>query len=124
MGLIHENALNTERLSLFHINIRSIRRNFSRLTNLLASINNKFPIIGISETWLQDSPHTVDIKGYNFVHNYWPDRSGGGVGLYLTTELEYKFRNDLVFPNQMRVESLFVEITNVKGKNIIVGIVL
>ena len=122
-GLIHENALNTEGLSLFHINIRSIRCNFSRLTNLLSSINNKFSIIGISETWLQDSSHTVDIEGYNFVHNYRPDRSGGGVGLYLTTELEYKFRNDLTFPSQTSVESLFVEITNVKGKNIIVGIV-
>ena len=72
-GFLHENALNTEGLSLFHINIRSIRRNFSRLTNLLASINNKFSIIGISETWLQDSSHTVDIEGYNFVHNYRPD---------------------------------------------------
>ena len=31
-GLIHENASNTEGLSLFHINNRNIRCNFSRLT--------------------------------------------------------------------------------------------
>ena len=34
-GFIHENALNTEGLSLFHINIRSIRCNFSTLTIFL-----------------------------------------------------------------------------------------
>ena len=40
-----------------HLNIRSI---------FLERLKIKFPIIGISETWLDDSFHCVDIPGYNF----------------------------------------------------------
>jgi hypothetical protein len=51
------------------------------------------------------------------------DMSGGGVGLYLTTELDYKLRNEFAFPDQLNIESLFIEIISVEGKNSIVGIV-
>ena len=122
--IIQDKFAYSEDLSFLHLNIRSLGRNFDNLTNLLSLINHKFSIIGISETWLQDSVHTVDINEYNFVHNYQNDRSGGGIGLYLSLDLEYKLHNDLTFPEQSCVESLFVEITtNSKGKNIIVGTV-
>ena len=88
----------------------------------MAEINAKFSVIGISETWLQDISHTVDIDGYNFVHNHRPDRTGGGVGLYLTSELVYKTRNDLKLLDQQCAESLFIEICRPKEKNVIVGI--
>ena len=121
--MLQDKFCNCENLSLIHFNIRSIGRNFENLTTLLHSINNTFSIIGVSETWLRDSSHSVDMNGYNFVHNYPSDRPGGGVGLYLSSDLQYKFRNDLGFPEQSCVESLFIEIVNSKGKNIIVGIV-
>ena len=57
------------------------------------------------------------------MHSYRSDRSGVGVGLYLTTELDYKLRNDFAFPDQLNIESLFIEIISVEGKNSIVGIV-
>ena len=57
---------------------------------MMAEIKAKFSVIGISEMWLQDISHTVDINGYNFVHNHRSDRTGGGVGLYKTSELVYK----------------------------------
>jgi hypothetical protein len=51
---LHEVFLITPtRLSLIHLNIRSLGRNFNSLTNLLVSINHTFSVIGISETWLQ-----------------------------------------------------------------------
>ena len=92
------------------------------MQQLLASINNIFSVIGISETWLQDSTHHVDINGYNFEHICWTDKAGGGVGLYITSVLEYKIRDDLCFDNALTVESLFVEIVNPEGKNTIVGV--
>ena len=121
--MLQDHFCNCENLSLIHFNIRSIGRNFENLTTLLHSINNTFSIIGVSETWLRDSSHSVDMNGYNCVHNYRSDRPGGGVGLYLSSDLQYKFRNDLGFPEQSCVESLFIEIVNSKGENIIVGIV-
>ena len=81
-----------------------------------------FSVIGISETWLQDSTHHVDINGYNFEHICRTDKAGGGVGLYITSVLEYKIRDDLCFDNALTVESLFVEIVNPEGKNTIVGV--
>lgn len=79
----------SDNLSFFHLNIRSLSRNWDSLTNVLANLNTKFSIIGISETWLQTLTHSVDIDDYTFIHNYrsGPNRSGGGVGLYVASEL-------------------------------------
>ena len=105
-------------LSFLHLNIRSLSRNLCGLTNLLAGVKNNFSVI---ETWLQNSSHSVDIDGYTFVHNHRPDKAGGGVGLYITSELEFKLRDDLTIAECF--ESLFIEICRSRGKNIIVGAV-
>ena len=63
--------------SLLHLNIRSLNRSFDNLVNFLASITSKFSVIGISETWLADSDHIVDIDS----------RTGGGVGMYLDVDI-------------------------------------
>ena len=115
---------NTQCLSFLHLNIRNLSHNIDSLTNMMTEINAKFSVIGISETWLQDISRTVDIDGYNFVHNHRSDRTGGGVGLYLTSELVYKTRNDLKLLDQQCAESLFIEICRPKEKNVIVGIIL
>ena len=100
-----------------HLNIRSLNCNLNSLQNLLARINNPFSVIGISETWLQNSLHQVDINGNNFEHNYRSNRTGGGVGMYIASTLDYKIRYDLCFENTEIAESLFIEIANPKGKN-------
>ena len=67
--------------------------------------------------YFTESKFNCDIKGYNFVHNYRKDKTGGGVGLYLDSTLEFKTRYDLAF-NDSRIESLFVEICRPRTKNI------
>ena len=72
--------INSNCSSFFHLNIRSLLRSFGNLTNLFANIKTKFSFsIGITETWLRDKEHTVDIGGYNFVHNRRTNKAGGGV---------------------------------------------
>ena len=83
----------------------------------------KFPIIGISETWLDDCYHFSDIAGYNFLHKPRVNRIGGGVGFYIGEHLNYKDLHDLAFPEDKSAESLSVEINRIKEKNIIVGII-
>ena len=61
---------NTQCLSFLHLNIRNLSRNIDSLTNMMAEINAKFSVVGISETWLQDVSPPVDIDGSNFVHNH------------------------------------------------------
>ena len=70
----------------------------------------KFPIIGISDTWLDDCYHFSDIAGYNFLHKPRINCIGGGVGLYIGEYLNYKERHDIAFPEDKYAESLFVEI--------------
>ena len=113
--------LNSNCLSLLHLNIRSLTRNIDNLDLFLSNITKKFTVIGISETWLQTSDHNCDIMGYNFVHSHRKNKTGGGVGLYLDSALEFITRSDLSF-NDSRIESLFVEICRPRSKNIL-GIV-
>lgn len=120
LSLNHDNF--TSSLSLLHLNIRSIVNKLGKFCNFLGGLNIKFPIIGISETWLEDSYHNSDISGYKFMHNYRDGRTGGGVGLYLADYLNCKLRPDMVFSNNW-AESLFVEIIREKEKNVIVGVI-
>ena len=110
-------------LSLLHLNIRSLHRNLDSLITLLKNVELRFSFIGITETWLRDSSLHTDISGYNFVHNPRKDRTGGGVGLYLADNFDFKCRPELVFSCTECAESLFVEINRPKEKNIIVGVV-
>ena len=123
-NLLLNSSQNTSHyLSFMHLNIRSLNCNLNSLQNLLARINNPFSVIGISETWLQNSLHQLDINGYNFEHNYRSNRTGGGVGMYIASTLDYKIRYDLCFENTEIAESLFIEIANPKGKNYVMGVI-
>ena len=84
-------------LSLLHLNIHSLHRNLDSLITLLKNVELRFSFIGITDTWLRDSPLHTDISGYNFVHNPRKDRTGGGVGLYLADNFDFKCQPDLVF---------------------------
>ena len=111
-------------IAFFHLDIRCLSRSFGNLTNLFANIKTKFSIsIDITETWLRDKEHTIEIGGYHFVQNCRTNKAGGGVGLYLKSEFEYKIRVDLTFHDMACVESVFVEISRPKGENIIVGVI-
>ena len=105
------------------MSIRSLSNKFERPSNFLGQVRVKFPIIGISETWLDDCYHFSDIAGYNFLHKPRVNRIGGGVGLYIGEHLNYKDLHDLAFPEDKSAESLSVEINRIKEKNIIVGII-
>ena len=105
------------KLSVLHLNIRSINKNFSELTDLLQTVDYQFQVIGLSETWLNDYSHSVS------VHSHRKNRQGGGVGLYLASSFDYKVRQNLKFENSETTDSLFVEVTVPKGKNIIIGVV-
>ena len=113
---------NENDFSLLHLNIRSISNKICRFINFLGSINHTFSVIGITETWLQDSDHSCDIPGYNFIHNHRPDRSGGGVGLFIRDHLDFKERADLSIQGDS-AETFFVEINRTNEKNMVIGVV-
>ena len=118
--LSSEDSRICDSFSLLHLNIRSLQCNASKLTDLLSNVNLKFSLIGISETWLNDSLSSVDIDGYRFVHKSRENRSGGGVGLHVSSNLNFKFRCDLDFSLPNVAESLFIEIVK---PDIVTGVI-
>ena len=91
-------------MSLLHLNIRSVSHNLNSLTDLLSNLNIKFSFIGISETWLSDSSNSTDIEGYKFLHKHKQNKAGGGVGQFVSNDLEFKHREDLSISNVDIVE--------------------
>jgi hypothetical protein len=58
-----------------HVNSRSLRCNLNRLTDLLFSLELQFSVIGVTETWLNDSSaQLVNIDGLILFQNV--DRIG------------------------------------------------
>ena len=113
----------SDSFSLLHLNIPSLQCNANKLTDLLSNVNLKFSLVGISETWLNDSSSSVDINGYSFLHKSRENRSGGGVGLYVSSNSNFKFRCDLDFSLPKVAESLCIEIVKPQGKNIVTGVI-
>ena len=110
-----------KKFSCLHINCRNVKKNFDGLISFLNSLDFQFSAIGISETWLKSSDNTYNIDGYNFVGNARDNRMGGGVGIYIRSDFDFKHRPDLDV-NIDEIESIFIEITT-KQKNIIFGII-
>ena len=89
----------------------------------MQNLNIQFSAIGITETWLQNASHSLDINGFSFFHKHRSNRIGGGVGLYLSENFDSRIRDDLCFDNDAITELLFLEINNSIGKNIIIGVI-
>ena len=109
-------------LSLFHVNIRSLSKHIDELKNVLHASKIIFDFIGVSETKQlinKDFISNVDIEGYH-VYSQPSKSSSGGVAIYVNNKLDH-FRKDDLCVIEDDFESLWIEIKNNKGKNIICG---
>ena len=105
-----------------YLNCRSPIGNFDKFKILTRNLRKFFSIIGVSETWLNDeTSDLVNFSGHNFISNHRLNKVGGGVGLYLQSHFQCKLIQDCTISNPEVIESLFLEIANPNGKNIIVG---
>ncbi len=78
----------------------------------------------MSETWLSDDTHDlVNLPGYNFISNQRLNKTGGGVGLYLSDHFQYKLIHDCIISDPEIIESLFVEIPiTLMGRTSLLGL--
>ena len=99
-----------KKLSLLHLNIKSLPRHYDEFIEYLTLLNFEFSCLGISETWLNECKEALhDIPGYVTVSKYRTDRRGGGVSLYIRHEICLTIRHDVdCFDSEM--ESIFIEI--------------
>ena len=110
------------RFSIFHNNIRSIRRNIDNLqTHLLDELDFQFSVIGLTETkisYANSDQNIPQLKGYNFEYVPTPLASGG-VGMYINDTLNYMV---LEKTSNEAYQALWIEIILDKQKNIVCGI--
>lgn len=118
---IIDNSVN-QNFSIIHFNARSMFRNFEEIHAYLSNLQYQFSVIGISETWINSNSHVpFVIEGYTFVHVDRPSGRGGGVGLFIRKDLNYKL---VQFSEQCEgVDCLCIEIDCKTSKNIVVAII-
>ena len=100
-----------EHFSILNLNIRSIINKFDSLKYLLKSLKHSFSIISLTETWL-DNENCTDYKldNFNFVSTNRNKKKGGGVGMFISNDLNVKFRPDLDINEEGIIESLSLKL--------------
>src|ERR1043165_975449 len=108
-------------INLMHINTRSIKKNFDKIQELLHNIPGALTAIAITETWLTGNlQDAFFLPGYNFISKCRHRRTGGGVGIFICSTLNYFVRNDLCRMTDA-IESIFIKVIQIDRKNIIIG---
>src|SRR3989442_899833 len=78
---------NSFRLSMFHVNVRSLNANFNNLLSFLHSLSFNFDIILLSEIWSTNIPYFANLlPNYDFFYEL-PTVRAGGVGMYVIKTL-------------------------------------
>ena len=118
--------LSSNCFSMIHLNVRSVTRNLSHFLLYLKLLNLKFSIIGLTETWFNETNVDVfSIPGYKSENNYRRKRKGGGTSIYIKKGINYKPRDDLNMLNE-NIESVFIEVPKSESqteKNLIFGVI-
>lgn len=106
-------------LSMFHLNCQSLASKYMSFQDYIKSLHHRFSIYAFTETWFkQNVPSMYNMLGYSFLHKSRTTRVGGGVCLYIDSNLNYKERPDISFNND-DIDSLFIELQFNSHKNVI-----
>ena len=98
-------------LSVLHLNIRSLQKNFDSLRNLLMTLKSKFKVTCITETRCSDSSmnhNLLQLPQYKSIHQTRRAGKGHGVAVFLHDSLTFNIRHDISV-NSADIEALCVE---------------
>ena len=112
------------KITLLHLNIRSIPKNLDNFIATMHTSNMNLDIIGFSETWLSEAnADCYGIMGFNHEFSTRDGKTGGGVSIYIKESWIYKARPDLSFTNN-DIEMVWLEIDKDSSKtksNLLIG---
>ena len=96
--LVHqdfEKRFNVRGLHFLHLNVRSVLHKISELRILFS--RKSLAVIAFTETWLNDSinDEEIDIDGYKVVRRDRTSGSGGGVCLYIRSDIAFNINIDI-----------------------------
>ena len=110
---------------LFHGNIASLNLHIDDLRQILATLDYKLDVIGISEHKIRkdSTPSSnISIPGYDEFIFEPTETSHGGTGFYIKNNTDYILRKDLQINSCRDFESIFIEIQFPKQKNLIINL--
>ena len=85
--------------SVFHVNIRSLLGKLDDIKSLVANMHQPFSVIGISETWLNDTTQDlVNLPGYSFLSNHRTTNPVVVLAYICRMILNTKYFQNLIFP--------------------------
>lgn len=84
-------------LSIFCLNIRSLRKHFDELNFYLNSLTEKFKIIILTEVWIKTGEEeNYGLSGYNMLFQPRQENQAGGVVIYMDFELQFTHKEILL----------------------------
>ena len=93
--------------SILHLNASSWLKNLDQRNFILKNLKRAFSNLGVSETcFTYSTSELVHNTGYNFVSNHRKPKIGGGVGIYLQNDIEYKILQECKFSASEVIEIL------------------
>ena len=102
--------VSNNKLSIFHTNIRSCRRNFAALQSFLNSSLICFTIIVLTEIWLtSEIDYGFDLVGYN-AYSLFRNSHGGGIKIFVDERISTQINKSATFINEL-FEILTVTVT-------------
>ena len=107
---IHLLCFNSGQLKIMHLNTQSMVSTFNEL--LLTVNSYPLDIVALSETWLRDQPQLLDyvsIPGFVTEFQNREGIRGGGVGVYIKENINYKSRRDIENAHP-ELEHLWIEV--------------
>ena len=116
-------------ISVIHVNIRSLAKNFYKLEELLNEMQVQPDIIAATETWLEPSRiKTVTLPGYNFFHTDALTASPNGTGLAKRVGIYIKASINATVRDQFRLElpgceDLWIELPLKNGKQCYISVI-
>lgn len=107
-------SINIDRkLSVIHLNSRSLCTNFNRGKEYLQQFSKSFTVIAISETWFSmDKWVNFELEGYELRYMNRKNKGGGGVALYVDKNLKFRVLDNM----STVVDNVLECVTNLQRK--------
>ena len=105
----------SENFSIIHLNIIIFHKNIDKLKDFLNDIKEKFSVIVLSETWIDDKfdlNSLFHIPNFSFTYEKRKTKhKGEGLGIYVHKTLNYKILPNLA-KNTENIETSTIEMEN------------
>lgn len=80
-----------DRFAVFHMNIRSIAKNFNETSILLDKLQYNFDVIIFTECWKIYDTDLFNIKGFQLIYNNGNANQNDGIVMYVKSSYNYNF---------------------------------